>query len=1399
MLLSERWCGYGLRSWSRGRCFLTGVAALALVAVLVLWPGVASADNPRLLGSTVGESLAQTVSADRSTATVASRARVLGGSKSDGSMAFKPFAEAIKCEVADIGPNPFTATYSGGLFTQPFEGTTSCTAPLEMSGQALLETASGSVVASGSSFNETTTSASSKGVGTSLSSGNYLVVFKETIISPSGWKNEVPFCTANGIVLSCNRTFAFTLSPPSPSSKEKLGPTNPGSKLKYPCTGDPINCATGNLTETQADLSVGGRGPGLRAVRSYNSLAAVEAKEAGPFGYGWTGPYSAHLEVNTVLETATVVQDNGSSVGFIFNSTTKEYSAAKWVQATLKKEGANYIYTLPDQDKLEFNSEGRLTKEVDRNGNAITLTYSAKLTEEHTLQFRLLAVTDGANRKLVFSYNAAGQVESIKGSLGHVVKYAYESGNLISVTLPGEESARWKFEYNAAHLLTKITDGRGHATKTEYNASHQVSSQTDPLERKRELKYATLESGAETKITEPNGSETVEKFNPAGLPTKVTRASGTSIAATTEYEYDGSYNRTAIIDPNKHTTKYGYNTTGDRISETDANGNETKWTYDSTHDVETTTTPKGETTTIKRDGHGNPEVIERPAPESKTQKTTYKYNEKGDLTEATNTLENKTKYTYDTAGDKESETDPEGDKRTWGYNENSQETSTVSPRGNVTGGEPTEFTTKIERDAQGRPLKVTDPLGHETKYAYDGDGNLETRTDPNGNKTIYTYDADNEPSKVEQPNKSISETGYDSAGKVTSQTDGNKHVTKYVRNKLEEVTEVTDPLGRKTTKEYDPAGNLKTLTDPAKRTATYTYDAANRLKEVTYSDGKTPTAKYEYDKDGDRTAMTDGTGTSKYTYDQLDRLTETETGHKDKTKYEYDLANEKTKITYPNAKSVTRAFDKDGRLEKVTDWSSNVTKFTYDPDSDQATTVFPTATTNEDKYAYNDADQMSEVKMLKGTETPASLVYTRDSDGQVKTVTSKGLPGEEKPAYEYDSNSRVTKGGATAYEYDAANNATKVGSGTYKYNAASQLESGPNLTYTYDEMGERTKTKPTSGPATTYGYDEAGNLITVERPKEGETTEIKDTYAYDGNGLRASQTISGTTTYLAWDMTEGIPLILSDTTSSYIYGPGGLPVEQISSGGTITYLHHDQQGSTRLLTGSTGTVTGSTTFDAYGNKTGSTGTSTTPLGYDGQYTSSDTGLIYMRARTYDPATAQFLTRDPLSGGTSMLAQATADQYVAAAMRSASGGSGPYVYGSDNPLNDYDPTGLFTFGICVHGEVNFIIHIGASGCAQGSSSGEVGGTVVGSVGLAQGAGVGATVGPQVSSAEHISELGGPFANAGGQVGAGPDVSLEAFGAPGECGPIVGGGVSAGLGAGVARWIGGSYTGAWGVSF
>ena len=1053
---------------------------------------------------------------------------------------------------------------------------------------------------------------------------------------------------------------------PVENESEHFGSKNDGQPDHGTCSAGefPVNCATGNQFVTQTDLAVGGRGPALGLTRTYNSLLAAHQTEHGPFGYGWTGSYSAHLELNYKGREAIVQQDNGSTVTFTRGGTdiTGEgntelgfapegpwTASSSLTEATLAEEGSGYVYTLPDQTKLHFNSSGVLTSEEDRNGNAITFAYNSEK--------QLESATDGAGRKLTFKYNSEQEVESATDPMGHAVKYTYESGNLASVTQPGETKIRWKFKYNAEHELTSETDGREHTVTTEYNEAHQVSSQTDALSRKRTWKYATApENGTETKISEPNGSETVEQFNEDGLPTSVTRAAGTSIAATTTFEYNSSFELTALIDPNKHKTEYGYDSAGNRTSEKNADGDEKKWKYDRTHDIETETTPDGEATTIKRNADGDPEVIERPAPGSTTQKTTYKYDADGDVESMTSPLEHTWKYEYDSYGDRKAETDPEGNKRTWEYNEDSQEIATVSPRGNAEGAEASKFTTKIELNAKGQPLKITDPLSHTKKYTYDGDGNVETMTDGNSHKAKYTYDADNELTKTEEPTKTVTETEYDSMGQVKSQTDGNKHVTKYVRNALEEVEEVVNPLGKKMLKEYDGAGNLVKLTDPAKRTTTYTYDPANRLTEVVYSSGKPSTIKYEYNEDGDRTKITDGTGTTKYEYDQLDRLTENENGHKEIIKYEYSLGNQQTRITYPNTKAVERTYDKDGRLEKITDWSSNITKFTYNHDSELEKTVFPTASKDEDTYAYNDADQMTEVKMKKSSETLGSLVYTRDDDNQVKKTTSKDLPGAEVTENTYDENNRLTKTGTTEYKYDAANNPTTEGSSTNTYNEGDELEKGTGTTYAYDELGERTKATPEKGGATTYGYDQAGNLISVERPEKESVPKIEDTYAYNGEDLRTSQTISGTTSYLAWDMSEELPLILSDGTNSYIYGPDGLPTEQISSGGTVTYLHHDQQGSTRLLTGSIGTVTGKCTYGAYGTPT-CEGTTTTPLGYDAQYTSSDTGLIYMRARVYDPTTGQFLTVDPLDAFTHE----------------------PYSYAGDDPVNFGDPSGLL-FGI-----------------------------------------------------------------------------------------------------------------------
>lgn len=384
----------------------------------------------------------------------------------------------------------------------------------------------------------------------------------------------------------------------------------------------------------------------------------------------------------------------------------------------------------------------------------------------------------------------------------------------------------------------------------------------------------------------------------------------------------------------------------------------------------------------------------------------------------------------------------------------------------------------------------------------------------------------------------------------------------------------------------------------------------------------------------------------------MDRLTETKDGHGDTIKYEYNLADQQTKLVYPNTKTVERTYDKAGRAASVKDWLGNTTTFGYDPNSNLTAVTFPAGTGETDHYAYNAADRQTETKMSEGEETLASLAYTRDKDGQVTTTVSKGLPGSENTEYGYDENERLAKAGTGSYEYDPANNPTVIPGSTNKFDAADEMTEGTNAKYAYNEAGERTKTTPTTGPATTYSYDQAGDMTGVARPEEGETPKIEDSYAYNGDGLRVAQTVDGKTSNLAWDTSTGLPLILTDGTNNYIYGPNNLPIEQIDKEEKPLFPHHDQQGSTRLLTDSTGTVKATITYDAYGNLTGKTGTATTPLGYDGQYTDADTGLIDLRARPYDPATAQFLSVDPLARETRAL----------------------YYYASDNPLTNADPTG-----------------------------------------------------------------------------------------------------------------------------
>jgi RHS repeat-associated protein len=100
-------------------------------------------------------------------------------------------------------------------------------------------------------------------------------------------------------------------------------------------------------------------------------------------------------------------------------------------------------------------------------------------------------------------------------------------------------------------------------------------------------------------------------------------------------------------------------------------------------------------------------------------------------------------------------------------------------------------------------------------------------------------------------------------------------------------------------------------------------------------------------------------------------------------------------------------------------------------------------------------------------------------------------------------------------------------------------------------------------------------------------------------------------------------------------------------------MHTDRLGSVIATTNTNGTQAASVAYNAWGVKRSSTG-NVGPLGFTGEYTDPVTGFVYLRARWYDPATAEFITRDPAESQT----------------------GDPYSYAANSPLAFTDPLGLW---------------------------------------------------------------------------------------------------------------------------
>ena len=80
-----------------------------------------------------------------------------------------------------------------------------------------------------------------------------------------------------------------------------------------------------------------------------------------------------------------------------------------------------------------------------------------------------------------------------------------------------------------------------------------------------------------------------------------------------------------------------------------------------------------------------------------------------------------------------------------------------------------------------------------------------------------------------------------------------------------------------------------------------------------------------------------------------------------------------------------------------------------------------------------------------------------------------------------------------------------------------------------------------------------------------------------------------------------------------------------------SFYGYDGAGNVRLLTDSTGTVTDTYDYDAFGNMINSTGATPNNYLFRGEHFDPDLGLYYLRARYFNPLSDRFLTRDTYAG------------------------------------------------------------------------------------------------------------------------------------------------------------------------
>ncbi|XAK00195.1 RHS repeat-associated core domain-containing protein [Vandammella animalimorsus] len=812
-------------------------------------------------------------------------------------------------------------------------------------------------------------------------------------------------------------------------------------------------------------------------------------------------------------------------------------------------------------------------------------------------------------------------------------------------------------------------------SQTQYDSKGQLTSQTDPEGQRSSSSYHYDAAGQLTEETNPLGQITRHQYNPRGDKTQTTHPSG----LTDTWAYDAEGRETRACQAGL-CTQTQYDSLGRAIQTTDPAGHTSATAYDAAGQITSATDPLGHQTTYQYDLAGRQTQSTDPPP----QQHQYRYDAAGNLTEETNPLGQITRHSYNAAHQKTATTGPSGAATHYQYSPTGQRTSQTSPEGRQT---------QYSYDSLGRLSQVTDAQGNATGYQYNSQGQLLAQTDAEGKTTQY---------------------GYDRAGRRVQRTlaDGASETLHY--NALGQLTQKTHFDGSQTTWEYGAAA-----------TPTRPNPAWGQITREHRADGSSQSRSY--DGHGRHIQTSDSRdGTETRDLDLLGRVTQQSTTHsaaqlsgssayQSRQNYQWDARGLRTQLHAPASGNspehrISASWDAAGQLQSL-QASSDAAANQFTHDGAGRLTQITRSDGSSTSYQYTPDGHISQIRHQGSQgQTLAQFDYQHNRDGQrtqaVEVIHAAGstAPTTQRTInWTYDSAGKLTQEQITqtqptaqtlsiAYQYDKVGNRTaRTVSGAIQQTTTYQYDQNDRLTqssdsiegttsYRYDRKGNLVE-KANGNNKTAYSWNSDNRLIKVEQTAAGSTTKTT-TYGYDPQGRRIKKLVqqgqNKTETHYSIDAERPYHEVLVEWTkqdngpwtyATYLHTPGGVGELISQSDGTTTkQIYADAQGTTRLIAdGATGTSQ-SYSFDAFGNWLEGDSLDNAPTHlYTGERYDADTGLIYLRARDYDPSTGRFISMDEHPG----------DQRIPLTLNK-------YLYANADPVNHVDPSGNFGIAVGVSG-------------------------------------------------------------------------------------------------------------------